>query len=271
MSLPASPRCVITGAASGFGRALALVLAPRGANLVLSDIDVPACQETARLCDMAGAKGTFAMRVDVTQLGDVQALAAASNGPIDLVVNNAGISAGGSIGELSIETWRATIAVDLWGVIHGCHVFTPILRRQGHGHVLNMASAAGLLCAPGMGPYNVAKAGVVALSETLSGELLGTGVGVTVLCPTFFKSDIVKSGRFLDEASRKAAQKLVDAGKDVHEIARLALADIERGALYSLPMADARWLWRIKRAAPTAFYKILLARLAKRAEARLND
>ena len=271
MSLPASPHCVITGAGSGFGRALALALAPRGANLILSDIDVPACEETARLCDNAGAKRTFAMRVDVTQLGDVVALAAACNGPLDLVVNNAGVSAGGSIGELSSETWRATIAVDLWGVIHGCHVFVPILRRQGHGHVLNMASAAGLLCAPGMGPYNVAKAGVVALSETLSGELLGTGVGVTVLCPTFFKSDIVKSGRFLDEASRKAAQKLVDAGKDVHEIARLALADIERGALYSLPMADARWLWRIKRAAPTAFYKILLARLAKRAEARLND
>jgi NAD(P)-dependent dehydrogenase (short-subunit alcohol dehydrogenase family) len=127
------------------------------------------------------------MRCDVTRLADVRSLAEACTGAVDLVVNNAGVGAGGRIGELSIEDWRWT-DVDLYGVIHGCHVFVPILREQGRGHVLNVASAAGLLCAPHMAAYNVAKAGVVALSETLAAELAGSGVGVTVLCPTFFKT-----------------------------------------------------------------------------------
>jgi short-subunit dehydrogenase len=263
MGIPAAPHSVITGAGSGFGRALALELAGRGSRLTLSDVNLQAVEETAQLAESAGAKGVRAMRCDVTKIEEVEALAAAAEPPIDLVVNNAGVSSGGRIGELPIKDWKWTIDVDLFGVIHGCHVFVPMLRAQGHGHILNVASAAGLLAAPHMGAYNVAKAGVVALSETLSGELLGTKVGVTVLCPTFFQTDIAKSGRFTDDKTRVRAEALVSKGKTADGIARYALEACRRNALYAIPMADGRWLWRFKRASPMAFRHVA-GRVAKR-------
>jgi NAD(P)-dependent dehydrogenase (short-subunit alcohol dehydrogenase family) len=253
MRLPSSPRCVITGAGSGFGRALALELSKRGAHLFLADIDEASASETARMALAAGAKHATVARCDVTKIEDVQALAALADGGVDLVVNNAGVSSGGAIGESPLEDWRWTIEIDLFGVIHGCHVFVPILRKQGRGHVLNVASAAGLLCAPTMGAYNVAKAGVVALSETLAGELSGTNVGVTVLCPTFFRTNIASSGRFPDSKTKERAEGLVAHGKDAASIARAALQSVEQGELYSIPMADGRWFWRLKRLSPTSF------------------
>jgi NAD(P)-dependent dehydrogenase (short-subunit alcohol dehydrogenase family) len=263
MRLPAAPLAVITGAASGFGRALALELARRRADLVLGDVNREGCEETVRLALAAGAGSARALACDVTRLTDVEALAKACETPPDLVVNNAGVASAGRIGELPIDTWRWTLDVDLVGVIHGCHVFVPKLRARGRGHVLNVASAAGIVAAPGMGAYNVAKAGVIALSETLAGELHGTKVGVTVLCPTFFKTNIAKSGRYTDAFTRLAAERMVDNGKTAEEVARAALAAVERGDLYSLPMRDAVWLWRLKRLAPSAFQSIV-ARLAQR-------
>ena len=263
MSLPQSPRCILTGAGGGFGRALAIELARRGAHLVLSDVDTKGAEETAKLATDVGARSVLTTRCDVTRLEDVRALAAFAEGPVDLVVNNAGVSSAGRVGELSIEDWRWTLEVDLFGVIHGCHVFVPLLRSQGHGHVLNVASAAGLLSAPLMGAYNVAKAGVVALSETLNAELVDSEVGVTVLCPTFFKTNIVHSGRFPDEKTRDMAQKLIDKGKTAEVVARAALASVDRRELYALPMADARWLWRLKRASPSVFSS-LAGRMGRR-------
>lgn len=263
MGIPAAPHSVITGAGSGFGRALALELAGRGSRLTLSDVNLQAVEETAQLAESAGARGVRALRCDVTKIEDVEALAAAAEPPIDLVVNNAGVSSGGRVGELPLKDWRWTIDVDLFGVIHGCHVFVPMLRAQGHGHILNVASAAGLLAAPQMGAYNVAKAGVVALSETLSGELMGTKIGVTVLCPTFFQTDIAKSGRFTDDKTRTRAESLVAKGKTADGVARYALEACRRNALYAIPMADGRWLWRFKRASPVGFRNVA-GRVAKR-------
>ncbi len=198
-----------------------------------------------------------ALACDVTKLADVEALAAACEGPVDLVINNAGVSSGGLVGELPIADWRWTIEVDLFGVIHGCHVFVPLLKKQGRGHILNVASAAGLLSAPRMAAYNVAKAGVVALSETLAAELEGTGVGVTVLCPTFFDTDIVRSGRFADAGTRDLADRMMRRARPVEEVVLAALASVNRAELYAVPMADARWMWRLKRAAPGSFRRIV--------------
>ena len=257
MKLTSSSRCVLTGAASGFGRAFAEELALRGGDLVLSDVDVPGAEETARRCLAAGARSAKVVRCDVTHVTDVEALAAAAGGPVDLVVNNAGVSSAGRIGEQSLDDFRWTVEVDLFGVVNGCHVFVPLLKRQGHGHVLNVASAAGLVHAPRMAAYNVAKAGVVALSETLAIELAGSGVGVTVLCPTFFKTGIVSSGRFTDEATRLLAERLIAKGISAPEVARAALLSIERGELYSVPMADGRWAWRLRRAVPGSFHRLV--------------
>jgi NAD(P)-dependent dehydrogenase (short-subunit alcohol dehydrogenase family) len=257
MRLPTSCRIVITGAASGFGRALAVELSRRRAHLVLSDVDVPGTEETARLAASAGAASTRVVRCDVTALADVQALAAACEGPIDLVVNNAGVASAGLVGVLPMSDWRWTLDVDLFGVIHGCHVFVPKLRAQKRGHVLNVASAAGIASTAKMGAYNVAKAGVIALSETLAAELSGSGVGVTVVCPTFFKTNIARSGHFADPFARLQAIRLVENGKRAEDVARATIASVERDELYCLPMADARWLWRLKRLAPRQFRSIV--------------
>ncbi|MCB9730783.1 MAG: SDR family NAD(P)-dependent oxidoreductase [Deltaproteobacteria bacterium] len=262
MPLPKRPRVVITGAASGFGRALALALAARSARLVLSDVDVAGCQATAALALEAGAGSAVALRCDVTRPEDLEALAEAAGDGVDLLINNAGVATAGRVGELSLEDWRWTLDVDLWGAVHGCHVFVPILRRQGHGHILNVASAAGLLNPPMMGAYNVAKAGVVALSETLAGELAGTGVGVTVLCPTFFRTNIAASGRYADDAARRSATRLVEGGWTAETVARLALDAVDAGLLHAVPMPDGRWAWRLKRALPGASPRLLARAVA---------
>jgi len=260
MPLPRAPHVVITGAGSGFGRALALALAPRGAHLVLADLREETARETAELAVAAGAAGARSVRCDVSKLDEVEGLAASCGAPggrpVDLVVNNAGVSSAGRIGEAPIADWRWTIEIDLFGVIYGCHAFVPLLRRQAHGHVLNVASAAGLVAAPHMGAYNVAKAGVVALSETLAAELVGTKLGVTVLCPTFFRTDIAKSGRIHDPATRAAAERLVARGKTADSVARAAIAAVESGRLYCVPMLDGSLLWRLKRAAPALFAQL---------------
>lgn len=263
MALPPVPRCVITGAGSGFGRALAMSLSARGADLFLSDLDLASAQETARAAAAAGAGRVQAVRCDVTQVRDVAAFGRACEGSIDLVVNNAGVSSAGFVGELPIDDWRWTLETDLLGVVFGCHVFVPRLRAQGHGHVLNVASAAGIVSAPLMGAYNVAKAGVIALSETLAAELVGTRIGVTVLCPTFFRSNIARNGRFVVAAHRTSAEYLVDRGKPPELVVRAALDAIEKNRLYCLPMADGRWLWRLKRLAP-ALFPTLVGKLAAR-------
>ncbi len=251
MALPRASRVVITGASRGFGRALALELAGRGAHLLLADIDLAGCASTAEMALAAGAASARAMRCDVTRIEEVQALAkACGDDRVDLVVNNAGVASAGRIGELALCDWSWTVDVDLWGAIHGCHVFVPLLRRQGHGHVLNVASAAGLLSPPHTAAYNVAKAGVVALSETLAAELAGSGVGVTVLCPTYFRTGIAAGGRYTDARTRAAANRLVDGGLPSDVVARRAIAAVERGVLVAVPMADGRWAWRIKRLVP---------------------
>ncbi len=210
MPIPNSARAVVTGAGSGLGRAFCLALARRGARLVCADIDEAAARRTAD-----EARGT-AVRCDVARVDEVEALAAAAEralGGIDVVINNAGVAVAGNVGDIPLDDWHWIVGVNFWGVVHGCHVFAPRLRAQGRGHILNVASAAGLLCPPGMAPYNATKAAVVALSETLSAELKSTGVGVTVLCPTFFRTNIGKNARSTDPRQSADVEKLMARAK----------------------------------------------------------
>ena len=261
MSIPANARAVVTGAGSGLGRAFCLELKKRNARILCADIDEAAAQRTA--ADVGGT----AARCDVSRIEDVEALAAAADralGGVDLVVNNAGVAVAGPVGEVPLDDWRWIMGVNLWGVIYGCHVFAPRLRKQGRGHILNVASAAGLLSPPGMAPYNVTKAAVVALSETLNGELKGSGVGVTVLCPTFFRTNIGKSARGGDAKQAALIEKLMAKSKiQADDVARLALEAAADGEFYALPHADGRWMWRLKRWAPSQFVSVT-AKVASR-------
>ncbi|MDT5351199.1 MAG: hypothetical protein QOH91_4486 [Mycobacterium sp.] len=252
---------VVTGAGSGIGAAFAVELGRRGGAVVCSDIDEAAAQNTADAIIEQGAKAV-AIRCDVSRFDDVTALAEQAQswfaGPPTLVINNAGVGAGGvPVGEVSIDDWVWTLGVNLWGPIHGCHVFTPILREAGPSHaprgIINVASAAAFAAAPGMAAYNVSKAGVLSLSETLAAELSGTAVRVTVLCPTFVKTNIVNSGRISEESSELAAKLMRWTGFSAHKVARICLDAHDRGDLYCMPQLEAKIGWNVKRLSPQAY------------------
>jgi short-subunit dehydrogenase len=141
----------------------------------------------------------------------------------------------------------------LWGPIHGCHVFAPILRDAGHGGIINVASAAAFGAAPGMAAYNVSKAGVLSLSETLAAELSGTGIAVTVLCPTFVKTNIVDSGRITAQSTDLADTLMRWTGVSPQRVARACLNTHDRGGLYCVPNLDAKIGWGIKRLVPSIY------------------
>lgn len=250
----------MTGAASGFGRAIALRLASRRARLVLTDVDEAGLEETAARARDEGAQVQI-LRCDVREAEQVEAMAQRADetyGGTDLLVNNAGVAAAGPVGEVPLADWRWQLDVNLWGVIVGCHAFVPRMKAQGSGHILNMASSAGLACAPLMAPYNVSKAGVIALSETLYGELQGTGIGVSVLCPTFFRTNIYDGARFSDPQLYDTTKRLVtQASWDADQIADHALDGVERGELFIIPQADGRALWRAKRIFGADFHRWL--------------
>lgn len=255
--IPRDPRAIVTGAGSGLGAALCDLLAARGARIVAADIDLAAATATAKRC---GAN-VHPVQCDVADLHAVERLADDGDrllGGVDLLVNNAGVAVVGQVGTVPIADWRWVIDVNLWGVIYGCHVFVPRLRAQRSGHVLNVASAAGLISMPSMAPYNVTKAAVVALSETLYADVAGDGVGVSVLCPSFFPTNLTRSPRTsVDDKLHRAAMRLVERGGwTAADVAQAALAGVQAGALHITPQLDLRWAWRLKRLAPTAFQRI---------------
>lgn len=247
---------VVTGAGSGIGRAFALELARRGGSVLCADINLASAKDTVALIEAAGSKA-WAAKCDVGVLAQVEALAVTAEKhfgtPATLIINNAGIGIGGqTIGEVSMEDWKFTMDVNLWGVIHGCHVFAPILRTQGAGGIINVGSTASFAAAPTMGPYNVTKAAVLALTETLSAEMSGTGIHVTALCPTFVKTNIVKDGR-IEGASAAFAAKLIRKGASPESVVLKTLAALDRNQLYVVPQLEAKAVWTAKRLTPALY------------------
>ncbi|HXU91844.1 MAG TPA: SDR family NAD(P)-dependent oxidoreductase, partial [Methylomirabilota bacterium] len=191
---------VITGGASGIGRALTLRFAREGANVVVADVDAPGMEAVAAEARGFGVKAV-AVATDVSQLAQVQALALRafeSFGAVHVLCNNAGVAAWGGLESASHRDWQWVLGVNLWGVIHGVRSFVPRMIAQGEpAHVVNTASLAGLSSNPFLGVYNVTKHAVVTLSETLAQELaiMGTPVRVSVLCPGFVQTQIADSQR----------------------------------------------------------------------------
>jgi NAD(P)-dependent dehydrogenase (short-subunit alcohol dehydrogenase family) len=261
MSFPTPLRAVVTGAGSGLGRALALDLAGRGASIVVSDIEPSSADETAALVRKQGARAEV-VPCDVTNRDGVFALVEETErrlGGFDFIANNAGVAVGGPFDEISIEDWRWAVDINLWGVIYGCQAAVPKMKAQGRGYILNVASAAGLLAPPAMSAYNVTKAGVVSLSETLYAEYKPAGIHVAALCPTFFKTNIVGSGRgATTEKDDAQILRWMERSKvQAPDVAKAAIDAVRDGKLYVQPMRDGRMAWRLKRAHPQRFYDTL--------------
>lgn len=250
---------VVTGAGSGIGRSFALELAKRGGTVVCSDINLDAANETVSLIETLGAKA-FAVQCDVAKEAQVNQLAERAEqlmqNPVTLVINNAGIGLGGKFDEMSIEDWQWCMDINLWGVIYGCRAFVPKFKQLGHGAIINVASAASYTAAPEMTVYNVSKAGVRALSETLSAELKKFDIKVNVLCPTLVPTNIIKNGKvphkgLLDYALTHLAFTTSD------KVAKLTLDNLDKGKLYTIPQIDAKLFWLMKRASPSLYTKFL--------------
>lgn len=191
---------VITGGASGIGYAIAERCIKEGMKVVVADIEKVALTQTEKVLKSRGAN-IIGVQTDVSKAKDVEALAQKTldaYGAVHLLFNNAGVDEHGTIWERTLADWQWVIGVNLWGVIHGVRVFVPIMLEQNtEGHIVNTASMLGLISAPGMGIYKVAKHGVVSLSETLYHELAqaGSKIKVSVLCPGFVNTRITDAVR----------------------------------------------------------------------------
>jgi len=259
---------VVTGAGSGLGRELALRFAREGMKLALADVDEAALAKTESELEAAGT-AAIAVRCDVSNGADVEALAARTLdafGAVHVVCNNAGIAPLGVVWENTVADWQWTLGVNLWGVIHGVRVFTPILLRQDdEGHIVNTASVAGLIAPPGMGMYNVSKHAVVALSETLHHDLAARGAKVrcSVVCPAYFPSGIAES-----ERSRPAAlsEPRAKSAEDLERDARMRRA-VQSGRLSAADIAS-----RVFEAVrDERFYVLTHPRILPAVEARMRD
>ena len=251
MSKWAGKVAVVTGAASGIGLGLAERFATEGMKLVLADIDaqLPTVGERFR------AKGVDAITVhtDVADADQVNALAEKaleSFGGVHIACNNAGTGGPSAFTDLRLEDWQFQIGVNLWGVINGVRAFLPIMLEQNEGHIVNTASMGGLIHGPYIAPYNVSKAGVVALTETLHHELAlsGSNVGVSVLCPGAVQTNMNnepnvpaerkmlarKASPAIEQLRRSLVEQLDQHGLDVPAVAAMVLDAIEKGRVHIL-------------------------------------
>lgn len=228
---------VITGGASGLGRAMADRFAREGMSIVLADVEPNALAKAEAEMKAAGAK-VIGVRTDVSKAADVEALAQktlAAFGAVHLLANNAGVAEGGNVWDNTVADWEWVLGVNVWGVIHGVRVFTPImLKQESEGHIINTASVAGLISPPGMGIYCVSKHAVVTLSECLHHDLAQKTAKLkcSVLCPAYVPTGIADSGRNrpadLKQTRQKTAADLaLDASlKKAVQSGKLSAADV---------------------------------------------
>lgn len=202
---------VVTGAANGIGREMVRAFAQRGAGLALADIDESGLLALKEELEKAGCD-VYAQVVDVSLAADVGDLCDnvyREMGRADVLCNNAGVALGGDFERMTLDDLHWLIGVNLMGVIHGCHFFYPRMIEQGGGHIVNTASAAGLIPFAGLALYSCSKYGVVGLSETLRAEAALHGVGVTVVCPGVIATDIVQRSRIKSGSERNTSADMI--------------------------------------------------------------
>lgn len=252
MQIAPDSRVLVTGAASGLGLALVRRLVERGCRVLGTDVH-PEPPESLR-----GIDGVSYLTLDVTQDVDwarARDWVVEQWDGLDYLFNNAGVAAGGRIELSEMDQWQWIVDINLLGVARGCRTFTPMFKEQRSGHIINTASAAGLIHPPRMSEYNAVKAGVVAISETLFHELKPFGVKVSVICPTFFKTNLTESMRGKDEAAQKSAVKLIDNAKvTADDIAVAVLKGVENGKHIILTDRDGKIAYAAKRFARPLYY-----------------
>ena len=250
-------RAFITGAASGLGRSFCYELATDGWLIGISDINDSELAITAKQIETLGGK-SISFHLDVSQRNDYKHVVdnfLSTVGGSDILINNAGVGDGGLFEEYSLDNWEWMVGINQMSVIYGCHYFIPTFKKQKSGHIINIASLAAVSCAPTMGAYNVTKAAVVAISETLFGELQQFNVKVSCVQPAYFKTNIAKNMRG-GVKFQKTTQFLLDRSRlEPKEVAEEILHRAGNKEFYIILPKFARKVWRLKRIAPTWFRK----------------
>jgi 2-hydroxycyclohexanecarboxyl-CoA dehydrogenase len=249
---------LVTGAGSGIGRRTAVALAERGASVLAVDIDEVAAESTAAACRQAGSAIAGARCVDVADRKAMEALADevhGTHGPLDVLVNNAGVGLTGRFTDSSLDDWEWIRSINLDGVVHGCAVFGPKMLEHGGGHVVNVASALGFTPTVTEPDYVTTKAAVLALSQCLRADWQRDGVGVSVICPGVIDTPIITEGtRFRgDQAStkkRRRTERVFQRGHRPEQVAAAIVDAIERDRAIVPVGWEARAGWALHRLGP---------------------
>jgi NADP-dependent 3-hydroxy acid dehydrogenase YdfG len=251
---------VVTGAASGIGRATAEALARRGCRVALVDIAEGSLERAAAEL-RADGRTVSTHRVDVADREQMERLpeaVIAEHERVHIVVNNAGVALGQTLEELSWEDIDWLVGINFWGVVHGCKLFLPWLKREDEGHIVNLSSMFGFAGLPTQGPYCATKAAVRSLTETLHGELAGTKVGVTSVHPGGIRTNIARNARFYDDEGRA---RLVDffeqRGTGPEKVAHRIVRAIERNRPRVVVTPEAHLLDWAKRVMPTGTQRLV--------------
>lgn len=250
-------RILITGGASGLGAELARQYSAKGWTVCIADIQHELGEAFVSELNQAFNNDCFFLPLDVTSEEQWQQVAQEIGNRwkgLDCLVNNAGVASSGNIDQLSMKDFQWTLDINVMGVVKGCYVFTPMLKKS-KGTIINVASAAGLMHMPSMSAYNVSKAAVVALSETLYAELDSAGVHVSVLCPAFFKTNLTDSMRATDQGGIAIANKLMERSNiQAADVARMTYEGAEKKQFYIVTHTKEKMMWRIKRYFPGYYF-----------------
>jgi NADP-dependent 3-hydroxy acid dehydrogenase YdfG len=255
---------LITGAGSGLGEAMAHRFAADGWTVLVTDQHA---DRAAAVAEALPGEGHLGLALDVTDDPAWQAMAERVDrefGRIDLLVNNAGVATGGMLGETSLDDWQWVLEINLMGVVRGCHHFVGRFRDQGHGHIVNVASWAGLAGAPGIISYGTAKAAVVSFSEMLRAELAPAGVEVSVLCPAFVKTRLTDTMRAPDQSYAARVQRWMEkSGVAAADVAEVVFQAVRKPRFLLLTHGETRTQYRIKRYAPEAYFGMMMRAVRK--------
>jgi NAD(P)-dependent dehydrogenase (short-subunit alcohol dehydrogenase family) len=248
---------LVTGAGSGIGRETALLAARRGAELAICDVNDAGLAEVEASARALG-RGVLARHVDVAERNQMREFAEAVHseaGPVDLLVNNAGVGLAAGFLDTELEDWDWIVAINLMGVVHGCHFFVPRMVERGIGHVANVSSMAGFHASPALVAYTATKFAVLGFSEALREELQPHGIGVTAICPGIINTPITRNARARGAATDpKVRERLIALygrrNYGPERVARNILKAVERNRAVA-PIAVEAWIaYAMKRISP---------------------
>jgi NAD(P)-dependent dehydrogenase (short-subunit alcohol dehydrogenase family) len=270
-------RVLVTGAASGLGAALTSAFRARGDEVLATDLVPVETPEPSTVATTEAGQHSgqlSGLRLDITSDEDWAAVLAHVEetwGGLDMLVNNAGVAGGGRLDVATMDEWEWITNINLFGVVRGTRTFVPMFKRQRSGHIVNVASLAGLVHPAGMASYNAVKAAVVALTETTGHELAGYGVRASVVCPSYFRTNLMSSLRGADEELAGIVAHLVQSSPiTADDIAAAVLEGLDRGDEVIVPDQPARDAYALKQTDRAAYDAVMRAQAAKLDTAKLD-